>query len=44
MRITTKGQVTIPVEIQEKLRLLPNSEVGELPMKRAEALRRASRV
>jgi len=27
MRITTKGQVTIPVEIREKLRLLPNSEV-----------------
>jgi AbrB family looped-hinge helix DNA binding protein len=27
MRITTKGQVTIPVEIREKLGLLPNSEV-----------------
>ena len=28
MRITTKGQVTIPVEIREKLGLLPNSEVA----------------
>ena len=27
MRITSKGQVTIPVEIREKLGLLPNSEV-----------------
>ncbi len=27
MKITTKGQVTIPVEIREKLSLLPNSEV-----------------
>ncbi len=27
MRITTKGLVTIPVEIREKLGLLPNSEV-----------------
>ena len=27
MRITTKGQVTIPVEIREKLGLLPNTEV-----------------
>ena len=27
MRITTKGQVTIPIEIREKLGLLPNSEV-----------------
>jgi AbrB family looped-hinge helix DNA binding protein len=27
MRITTKGQVTIPVEIREKLGLLPHSEV-----------------
>ncbi len=28
MKITTKGQVTIPVEIREKLGLLPNSEVA----------------
>ncbi len=27
MRITTKGQVTIPQEIRERLGLLPNTEV-----------------
>lgn len=27
MRITSKGQVTIPIEIREHLGLLPNSEV-----------------
>ncbi len=27
MRLTSKGQVTIPIEIREKLGLLPNSEV-----------------
>jgi AbrB family looped-hinge helix DNA binding protein len=27
MRITVKGQVTIPLEIREKLGLLPNTEV-----------------
>lgn len=27
MRITTKGQVTIPVELREKAGLLPNTEV-----------------
>lgn len=27
MRITTKGQVTIPVEVREQLGLLPNTEV-----------------
>jgi len=27
MKITTKGQVTIPVEIREKLGLFPHSEV-----------------
>jgi AbrB family looped-hinge helix DNA binding protein len=27
MKITTKGQVTIPVEIREKLGLLPDTEV-----------------
>lgn len=27
MRITSKGQVTIPVEIREKLGLLPSTEV-----------------
>ncbi len=27
MRVTTKGQVTIPVEIREKAGLLPHTEV-----------------
>lgn len=27
MRVTSKGQVTIPIEIREKLGILPNSEV-----------------
>ena len=27
MRITSKGQVPIPIEIRERLGLLPNSEV-----------------
>ena len=27
MRITSKGQVTIPMNIREKLGLLPNTEV-----------------
>ncbi len=27
MKITTKGQVTIPVEVRERLGLLPNTEV-----------------
>ena len=27
MRITSKGQVTIPIEIREKAGLLPNTEV-----------------
>lgn len=27
MRITSKGQITIPIEIREKLGLLPNTEV-----------------
>ena len=27
MRITTKGQVTIPIEIREQAGLLPNTEV-----------------
>jgi AbrB family looped-hinge helix DNA binding protein len=28
MRITSKGQVTIPIEVREKLGLLPNTEVS----------------
>jgi AbrB family looped-hinge helix DNA binding protein len=27
MRITSKGQVTIPIEIRERMGLLPNTEV-----------------
>ncbi len=27
MHVTTKGQVTIPVEVREKLGIFPNSEV-----------------
>jgi AbrB family looped-hinge helix DNA binding protein len=27
MRVTTKGQVTIPIDIREKLGLLPDTEV-----------------
>lgn len=27
MRITTKGQVTIPLQVREQLGLLPNTEV-----------------
>ena len=32
MRITSKGQVTIPIEIREKMGFLPNTEV-ELQIK-----------
>jgi len=27
MRVTTKGQVTIPLHIREKLKITPNSEI-----------------
>lgn len=27
MRVTSKGQVTIPIEVREKLGIVPNSEV-----------------
>ena len=46
MRITTKGQVTIPQQIREELGLLPNTEVtfdvvdGEARLRKA---RRSSR-
>jgi AbrB family looped-hinge helix DNA binding protein len=50
MRITTKGQVTIPEEIREKLGLLPNTEVtfrivgGEARLRKASPKsKRASR-
>ena len=37
MRITSKGQVTIPQEIREKLGLLPNTEV-EFKVERGRAV------
>lgn len=27
MRVTSKGQITIPIEVRERLGILPNSEV-----------------
>ena len=49
MRITSKGQVTIPLPIREKLGLLPNTEVDfeidrdGVRMTRAKAPRRPDR-
>lgn len=49
MRITSKGQVTIPMDIREKLGLLPNTEVefeidrDAVRMKKASAPRRPDR-
>ena len=43
MKITTKGQVTIPIEIREKLGLLPNTEVEFELVGRAVRLRKARR-
>lgn len=49
MRITSKGQVTIPIEIREQLGLLPNTEVefeidgDAVRVKRASAPRRRTR-
>ena len=46
MKITTKGQVTIPIEIREELGLLPHTEVrfdvvdGEVRMRKVENGRR----
>jgi len=41
MRITTKGQVTIPVEIREKFNLLPDTEVEWAVVGNTVQLRRA---
>ena len=41
MRITSKGQVTIPIEIREKLGLLPDTEVEFEIDGRAVRLRKA---
>jgi AbrB family looped-hinge helix DNA binding protein len=43
MKITTKGQVTIPVEIRERLGLLPNSEVEFEVVGQAVRLRKVRR-
>ncbi|MBM4381875.1 MAG: AbrB/MazE/SpoVT family DNA-binding domain-containing protein [Deltaproteobacteria bacterium] len=43
MRVTAKGQVTIPVEIREKLGLLPNCEVEFELSGNAVRIRRARR-
>lgn len=42
MRITSKGQVTIPQHIREQLGLLPNTEV-EFAVRRGEAVLRPKR-
>lgn len=49
MRVTTKGQVTIPREIREQLGLLPNTEVifdvieGEARIRKSRRTGKASR-
>jgi antitoxin PrlF len=49
MRITSKGQVTIPIEIREKMGFLPNTEVefkitgNTVCLKRVEARSKRSR-
>ena len=43
MKITTKGQVTIPVEIREKLGLLPDTEVEFEVVGRAVRMRKVRR-
>lgn len=43
MRITTKGQVTIPIEIRERLGLLPNTEVEFVLEGRTAIVRKARR-
>ena len=44
MRVTSKGQVTIPVEIREKLGLLPNCEVEFEVVGKAVRIRKVRRV
>lgn len=43
MKITTKGQVTIPIDIRERLGLLPNTDVEFTVTGRGVLLRRAGR-
>jgi AbrB family looped-hinge helix DNA binding protein len=42
MRITSKGQITIPVELREKYGLLPHTEVEFVPDKDMVRLRKAT--
>lgn len=42
MRVTSKGQVTIPVEIREKTGLLPNTEVEFILMGEKVVLRKVA--
>ncbi len=50
MKITTKGQVTIPQEVRERLGLLPHTEVdfeirnGEVVLKKATQGRRGRKI
>jgi AbrB family looped-hinge helix DNA binding protein len=50
MRITSKGQVTIPIAIRERAGLLPNTEVewvmegGQAVLKPADGLTRGDRI
>lgn len=50
MKITTKGQVTIPIDIREELGLLPHTEVefevddGEVRMRKVDNGRRGRRL
>jgi len=49
MRITSKGQVTIPIDVRERAGLLPHTEVefefdgGDVRIRRASASRRPGR-
>jgi AbrB family looped-hinge helix DNA binding protein len=43
MRLTSKGQVTVPVEVREKLGLLPNDEVEFKIVKEGALLRKSGR-
>jgi AbrB family looped-hinge helix DNA binding protein len=42
MRITSKGQVTIPIEIRERFGLLPNTEVEFTESEEGVLLKKAS--
>lgn len=44
MKITSKGQITIPLELREKYGLLPDTEVEFVPDKDAVRLRKATAI